>query len=390
MMEMAFNKPFQAQLDFFRQKGFEISEHSWRDVWQAAHARAFTVARVTAMDVLADIRQALDAAKEGGVALRQFKKDLVPTLTQKGWMAPKGDAATVVMPDGTIRKRLTGWRLNTIYRVNLGSAYHVGRYEQLMAVKKARPFWQYRSQQDPSVRDEHRALDGKVYHADHPFWDQWYPPNGWNCRCYVKSLSERQMKARGLKEETRGVDIKPDEGWRYNVGKAGLDHWKPDLSKYSAETRTLLEAAMKRPLFLEMTSAKEVAEFIKNRNDLPSRLRPFITPHTAKDYSALGAEIHMTPDGKAGYAITKEKELVSVFSKPGAHLGAAAVRQAVEKGAMKLDCFDGFLPNFYSKFRFIEYNRIEWDDEYAPDGWNYEEFGRPDVVFMRIVKKGQR
>jgi len=54
------------------------------------------------------------------------------------------------------------------------------------------------------------------------------------------------MEQRGLKEEKQGTDLKPDEGWRYNPGKAGLDAWKPDLSRYEREERRILEAAMKK------------------------------------------------------------------------------------------------------------------------------------------------
>jgi len=45
-----------------------------------------------------------------------------------------------------------------------------------------------------------------------------------NCRCYVKSLTERQVRTRGLKVQERGVDVSPDEGWDYHVGKEGLSH----------------------------------------------------------------------------------------------------------------------------------------------------------------------
>lgn len=27
---------------------------------------------------------------------------------------------------------------------------------------------------------------------------------------------------------------------------------------------------------------------------------------------------------------------------------------------------------------------MKWNDKYAPDGWNYEKFGRPDIVFMKL------
>ena len=105
MLDVHFDKPFDEQLDFFRQKGFELSPHGWRDVWQEAHARAFTVARVTEMDALRDIREALDRAMEQGIPLKQFKADLAETLERKGWFAPKGERAKVVMPDGTHRRQ---------------------------------------------------------------------------------------------------------------------------------------------------------------------------------------------------------------------------------------------------------------------------------------------
>jgi len=157
-----------------------FSPTSWKDLWKSAHARAFTVARVTAMDVLEDIRKAVDAAMESGELLEEFKKNLRPVLERKGWFAPEGEDITVTLPDGTVRKRLTGWRLSTVYRTNMSAAYHVGRYEQMQAVKKDRPHWQYMAVQDGSTRPPHAAQHGKVYPADHEYWSRWYPPNGFN------------------------------------------------------------------------------------------------------------------------------------------------------------------------------------------------------------------
>lgn len=244
MIEARFDMPFEEALAYFQSKGLVLSPEGWRDVWQGAHARAFTAGRVTKMDVLVDIQDALKDAMGSGISLNKFKDGLQETLEKKGWFAPKGEAAIVTMPDGTKRKRLTGWQLNTIFHTNCSTAYSVGRYKQMQEVKQFRPFWQYMTAGDPSVRDEHAALGGKVYHADHPFWDQWYPPNGFNCRCYVKALTKQNLDDRELKEETRGVRQKPDEGWRYNPGKAGLDAWKPDMGKYPDE---LIAGSLKGP-----------------------------------------------------------------------------------------------------------------------------------------------
>ncbi|MCP4111029.1 MAG: hypothetical protein GY749_36810, partial [Desulfobacteraceae bacterium] len=178
MIHVSFDQPFEEQLEFFRQKGYEISPTSWRDVWRDAHCRSFTVARVTAMDVLKDIRTALDVSMESGETMRDFREGLRETLEKRGWYAPEETDAVVTMPDGTVRKRITGWRMNNIYRTNHSAASHMGRHKQMQDVKESRPYWQYKTAGDDSVRKTHEAQTDKVYHADHPFWNFWYTPNG--------------------------------------------------------------------------------------------------------------------------------------------------------------------------------------------------------------------
>jgi len=42
---------------------------------------------------------------------------------------------------------------------------------------------QYRTANDNRVREEHAALDGITLPMSDPFWNEYFPPNGWNCRC---------------------------------------------------------------------------------------------------------------------------------------------------------------------------------------------------------------
>lgn len=42
---------------------------------------------------------------------------------------------------------------------------------------------QYRTAGDAKVRPEHAALNGVTLPPSDTFWDEYYPPNGWNCRC---------------------------------------------------------------------------------------------------------------------------------------------------------------------------------------------------------------
>ncbi|NGP05675.1 hypothetical protein G6038_09290 [Rhodococcus sp. 14C212] len=97
----------------------------------------------------------------------------------------------------------------------------------------------------------------------------------------------------------------------------------------------------------------------------------------------------VTEDVTAGVAL-KGDEVVSVFAhQDGAHPGVAQsmLRQATALGGRRLDCFDTVLPKLYADAGFVPVARLTWNDDYAPDGWNYETYrrynnGRPDVVFM--------
>lgn len=52
------------------------------------------------------------------------------------------------------------------------------------------PNLRYIAVQDERTREPHAALHGCVIPIDHPFWDKYYPPNGWNCRCSVQPTDD--------------------------------------------------------------------------------------------------------------------------------------------------------------------------------------------------------
>lgn len=97
----------------------------------------------------------------------------------------------------------------------------------------------------------------------------------------------------------------------------------------------------------------------------------------------------VTDDGKAGVALMGD-EIVSAFAhKDCAHPKAvqSMLSQATGRGGRRLDCFDTVLPKLYADAGFVPVARLRWNDDYAPDGWDYDTFrrfndGRPDVVFM--------
>lgn len=89
-------------------------------------------------------------------------------------------------------------------------------------------------------------------------------------------------------------------------------------------------------------------------------------------------------DNKGGYAIKSDGELISVFNYGEKGQGVKLIKDAIKNGATKLNTFDGFLPEYYKQFGFKEVKRIKWNDKYAPKNWDYEKFGRPDIVYMEL------
>jgi SPP1 gp7 family putative phage head morphogenesis protein len=139
-----------------------------------------------------------------------------------------------------------GWRTNVIYQNNKNTANAAGRWTQQQRVKGTRPYLLYSTAGDTRVRPDHQRWNYYLLPVDHPFWLTHYPPNGWNCRCKVISLSDRDIKRMNLKiTEPGSVDLRKisqtdtvtgeviekspgvDLGWDYNPGMAWV---APDIA----------------------------------------------------------------------------------------------------------------------------------------------------------------
>ncbi len=131
-------------------------------------------------------------------------------LRAKGWWG-KG---VVVDPD-TLEARVIQQgslrRLQTIYRTNLQSAYMAGRLRQAQEQADRAPWAQYLAIRDAKTRPGHAALHGQVFRLDSPAWAVIAPPNGYNCRCRARYLSDRELAARGLKpaQDVRLLEREP-------------------------------------------------------------------------------------------------------------------------------------------------------------------------------------
>jgi len=122
--------------------------------------------------------------------------------------------------------------------------------------------------------------------------------------------------------------------------------------------------------------------FIEQRNK--NKRKEFLTPYTEEEMK--GWRHFLTDDG-VGFALTPENDMVGVFNNSGRKgAGQEAIVAAIAGGAETCDCISEYLAEYYNNFGFIVSDVVEWDDNLAPKGWNYERDKRPNVYFLRYAE----
>lgn len=220
---------FQEALRFVKGKTALTSEE-YKALKEDAIAKAFTVSGYTKIEVIQEFLNSLQEAVQEGTTKEKFLEKMNHFLKDKGY------------------EGINPWKSDTIFRTNMQTAFQAGHYKSMSdpMTKKLRPYWQYRTARDGEVRESHAAMEGKIFSADDPVWDIWYPPNGFRCRCTVVSLTKSQVERLGLPVEKKipiEVDystgeikpVFPDKGFSNNPAKAV---WKP-------ETKNLLPGLKK-------------------------------------------------------------------------------------------------------------------------------------------------
>lgn len=105
--------------------------------------------------------------------------------------------------------------LETEYHTARNAAEHARKWQEYQEDAALFPNLKYMTVADDRVRDEHQVLHGVIKPIDDDFWNNYYPPNGWNCRCYTVQTAE---KADQGKYEDKTVP----QTFMGNVGKTGV------------------------------------------------------------------------------------------------------------------------------------------------------------------------
>lgn len=178
-------------LDYIKNKSLRPA-FSYRDVWNEEHATAFTVAKAMQIDVLSDIKNAVEKAIDGGTTFEQFKQELKPTLMRKGWWGRK--EMTDPLTGESIAAQLgSDRRLKTIYQTNLRSAYQKGQYDRTME-SDAHPYLMYRIGASVRHREQHLKWNNLILPKDDPLWNSIFPPNGYGCKCHTVAVTQARKE----------------------------------------------------------------------------------------------------------------------------------------------------------------------------------------------------
>lgn len=174
-----FNLPFSEAINWFIKK-FPVLYDVIDDITQKVNEQFFYIKRSTELEVTKKLyNNLLDNLKNGGT----FKK----------WLEASKDI---------LNKTGLGdspWYLELVYRNNMMSSYNAGAFYNQELNKKNKPYGLYDGVDDNRQSDICKALDGKVYPLDHPFWNNYLPPNHHGCRSRRITLSKEEVEEYGLK-----------------------------------------------------------------------------------------------------------------------------------------------------------------------------------------------
>jgi SPP1 gp7 family putative phage head morphogenesis protein len=205
----------QEAIEFFRRKS-TLTEDQFKSLSEQNHAKAFTLAGVADIDVLVAAYDSLDSALAEGTSFADWKSEIGEQL-EASW------GGTVANP---------GARLETIFRTSLQSSYMAGRHAQAMEGKEDRMYGMLDVVEDSSTSeicgDLDDAIGGQALEIDDPALQAAWPPNHFNCRSQIITLTEAEAREMGINDDPPSPeDLEIDDDFR-----GPPDSYTPDPEDY--------------------------------------------------------------------------------------------------------------------------------------------------------------
>lgn len=205
-------------IEYFRSK-VAVTGNEWADLISQNHDWAFKLAGVADIDVIEQVYSALDTAIASGTGFDEFKESIGEQL-ENAW------GGTVSNP---------GWRIETIFRTNVQTSYQAGHRKQAYEQKGDRPYGMLDVVEDDATSDICADLDdqigGQAISLDDPIWNTAWPPNHYNCRSSVITMTEEEAIAQGLLDEPPEVEVDDDFGEDGSDGEPDPEDYPEDLQE---------------------------------------------------------------------------------------------------------------------------------------------------------------
>lgn len=213
----SFHTALDAMLGFIRDR-MAVTPSEATELREGAGVRARTAAEVAELDMVAQVWEAIDRAVRDGTTVEEFREQIGPAMEQ-AW----GEE---------------GWRLETVFRTNIQTAYSAGRQVQNAAVRATHPYIRYDVVDDDVTSDICQSLIGVVVKADQATL---HPPLHPNCRTDEVAITAEEADELGVDEDLP-EDVNPQEGF----GEPLNENWEPDLTTRPAELASIYEMRLLR------------------------------------------------------------------------------------------------------------------------------------------------
>lgn len=143
--------------------------------------------------------------------------------------------------------------LEAEYDFAVGSVLMAERWE--LFSEGDRYVLQYRTAADDRVRQTHEVLHNITLPKDDPFWDLFFPPNGWRCRCTTVEVLKKLSKLFDSEKAYKKGEIATTQ-----IGKNGKN--KLEIFRFNAGKQKVVFPP-KHP-YNKVEGAKTVKKIIKN------------------------------------------------------------------------------------------------------------------------------
>ena len=265
--------------DYLRARGVEPAAEFYARL-ETLRKEAWTLAKISDVEQIEQVKQSLVKALAEGKSFREWQQALTPEMLA-----------------------LPKHYQETVFRTAVLSSYNGAKWTHFRAHAERRPVLRYIAINDSRTRPAHRALHGLMMPVGDARWANLAPPLGFNCRCSLVSLSDRQARALGYTGAPQELPTWED--------KHGVQHTATaDKGWSSPERRDLTDYLRQK----EQKAGLGRAVYDEGKPAVP---KPYLPPPPTDTASA--ARHHVVTHGQAdglehGYLVDKDGRLIDTRS----------------------------------------------------------------------------